>query len=290
MTRSKKGVEHVAEKHLQHIDLGGGDWNFRWPIVGDGDFVSRVDPSRSRIIPPQSANAIAISVPAGGNLLMRATRTSHAANHGGGPSPIEWPNSSTQREAQFGEEMETPGNDRGTSIPSGVIVTAGNACVEGRKGRILARLRGRKRANNHRFPAKSFQWSGGHEHFRRRTRRAPVNVWRVRMLKKNPKAGALTRQKLSEAAYKSCPALSRSQARQIVDEVFEEILAALVCGESVKLSAFGVFTLRAKRERIGRNPKTGDPAIISARRVVTFHASPNLVVRMNGQIVQSLRG
>ncbi|WP_367119301.1 integration host factor subunit alpha [Methylocystis sp.] len=123
-----------------------------------------------------------------------------------------------------------------------------------------------------------------------RTRRAPVDVWRVRMLKKPPKAGALTRQKLSEAAYRSCPTLSRSQARQIVDEVFEEILAALVCGESVKLNAFGVFTLRAKRERIGRNPKTGDPAIIRARRIVTFYASPNLVARMNGKIVQSLRG
>jgi integration host factor subunit alpha len=109
------------------------------------------------------------------------------------------------------------------------------------------------------------------------------------MLKKNPKDGALTRQKLSEAAYESCPTLSRSQARQIVDDVFEEIVAALVCGESVKLHAFGVFMLRAKRERIGRNPKTGDPAIIRARRIVTFHASPNLVERMNGKIVQSLR-
>lgn len=58
----------------------------------------------------------------------------------------------------------------------------------------------------------------------------------------------------------------------------------------VKLNAFGAFTLRAKRERTGRNPKTGEPAIISARRIVTFHASPNLVARMNGQIVQSLRG
>jgi integration host factor subunit alpha len=72
------------------------------------------------------------------------------------------------------------------------------------------------------------------------------------------------------------------QARQIVDEVFEEILAALACGESVKLSAFGAFTPRAKRERIGRNPKTGESAMISARKVVTFRASPHLVARVNG--------
>ena len=78
MTRSKKGVEHVAEIHFQHIDFGRGNGNIFGPIVGDGDFVSGVDRSRSRIIPPQSANAIAICVPAGGNLLMRATRMSHA--------------------------------------------------------------------------------------------------------------------------------------------------------------------------------------------------------------------
>ena len=112
----------------------------------------------------------------------------------------------------------------------------------------------------------------------------------VRMLKKNAKARALTRAKLSEAAYRSCPTLSRLQARQIVDDVFEEIVSALARGESIKLKSFGLFTLRAKRERIGRNPKTGEPAIICARRVVTFHASPHLVARINGQIVQHLRG
>jgi hypothetical protein len=47
MTRSDKGVEHVAEKHLQHIDFGRGDGNVFGPIVGDGDFVSGVDRSRS---------------------------------------------------------------------------------------------------------------------------------------------------------------------------------------------------------------------------------------------------
>jgi integration host factor subunit alpha len=108
------------------------------------------------------------------------------------------------------------------------------------------------------------------------------------MLKKNAKARALTRAKLSEAAYRSCQILSCLQARQIVDDVFEEIASALARGESVKLSAFGAFTLRAKQARIGRNPKTGASAMISARRVVTFRASPHLVARVNGQIVQRL--
>lgn len=78
MTRSKKGVEHVAEIDFQHVDFGRGNGNIFGPIVGDGDFVSRVDRFRSRIIPPQTANAIAICVPAGGNLLMRARRMSHS--------------------------------------------------------------------------------------------------------------------------------------------------------------------------------------------------------------------
>jgi hypothetical protein len=78
MTRSKKGVEHAAEIDFQHIDFDRGNGNFFGPIVGDGDFVCGVDRSRSRIISPPAANAIAICVPAGGNLLMRATRKSHA--------------------------------------------------------------------------------------------------------------------------------------------------------------------------------------------------------------------
>ena len=176
MTRSKKGVEHVAEKHLQHIDFGRCNGNVFGPIVGDGDFVSRVDPSRSRIIPPQSANAIAISIPAGGNLLMRATRTSHAGNHGGGSSPIERPNSSTQREAQFGEEMETSANESGGSVLRGAVRRLGNRSGAGCKGQILGMVaRPGKERIIVRFSAKTSQGSGGQEYFRRRTRRAPVN-------------------------------------------------------------------------------------------------------------------
>jgi integration host factor subunit alpha len=159
MTRSDKGVEHVAEKHLQHIDFGHGSGNVFGPIVDDGDFVSRVDPSRSRIILPQSANAIAICVSAGGNLLMRARRMSHA---------------------------------------------------------------------------------------------------------------------------------SRAEACKIFDETFDELADALVRGEPVKLRNFGTFNLRAKRQRTGRNPKTGAEAVISARRVVTFHPSPALLTRINQESADCL--
>jgi len=53
--------------------------------------------------------------------------------------------------------------------------------------------------------------------------------------------------------------------------------------EPVKLQGFGTFALRTKRERLGRNPKTGVEATICARRVISFHASPALIARVNGE-------
>lgn len=64
--------------------------------------------------------------------------------------------------------------------------------------------------------------------------------------------------------------LSRSDAKEMVDEFFSEIKISLESGESVKLSGFGNFILRDKPERPGRNPKTGEAVPILARRVVTF--------------------
>jgi len=57
---------------------------------------------------------------------------------------------------------------------------------------------------------------------------------------------------------------------------FEEIVAALEVGDSVKLAGFGNFTLRDKTSRPGRNPKTGEVIPVTARRVATFHASEKL--------------
>ena len=55
----------------------------------------------------------------------------------------------------------------------------------------------------------------------------------------------------------------------------------LIDGESVKLSSFGTFTPRQKRERIGRNPKTGVAATINARRVISFKPSKLMKERIN---------
>ena len=74
--------------------------------------------------------------------------------------------------------------------------------------------------------------------------------------------------------------LARPDARQMVDDVFEEIRACLAAGEAVKLSGFGNFELRDKKERPGRNPKTGKEIPITARRVVSFKAGQKLKARV----------
>ncbi len=70
--------------------------------------------------------------------------------------------------------------------------------------------------------------------------------------------------------------LNKREAKDMVEAFFDEIRLALAHGDTVKLSGFGNFQLREKPQRPGRNPKTGEEIPISARRVVTFHASQKL--------------
>ena len=70
--------------------------------------------------------------------------------------------------------------------------------------------------------------------------------------------------------------LNQRESKEMVEALFKEITDCLERGEDVKLAGFGVFNVRDKPERPGRNPKTGEEAPISARRVVTFHASASL--------------
>ena len=81
-----------------------------------------------------------------------------------------------------------------------------------------------------------------------------------------------TRSSLSEAVFRNV-GLSRNESSSLVDSVFVEILKSLIGGKDVKISSFGTFVVRSKKERIGRNPKTGEEVPISARHVVTFRAS-----------------
>ena len=91
-----------------------------------------------------------------------------------------------------------------------------------------------------------------------------------------------TRSSLSEAVFKNV-GLSRNESASLVDSVFNEILSSLIQGDDVKISSFGTFVVRKKKERIGRNPKTGEEVPITARSVVTFRASNVLKSRVNSK-------
>ncbi|MBS0287499.1 MAG: integration host factor subunit alpha [Proteobacteria bacterium] len=90
---------------------------------------------------------------------------------------------------------------------------------------------------------------------------------------------ALTKAEMSEALAESLN-LNKRDAKELVEQLFEEIRHALESGQSVKVSGFGNFDLRDKSERPGRNPKTGQDIPISARRVVTFKPGQKLKVRV----------
>ena len=83
---------------------------------------------------------------------------------------------------------------------------------------------------------------------------------------------ATTRSTLSEAVYKNV-GLSRNESAALVDSVFSEISKSLIGGHDVKISSFGTFIVRNKKERVGRNPKTGEEVPITARQVITFRSS-----------------
>ncbi len=91
---------------------------------------------------------------------------------------------------------------------------------------------------------------------------------------------AMTKADIVEEVVKKI-GFPKSQAADIVETVFETMKETLERGEKLKISGFGNFTPRDKKTRMGRNPKTGEPMEISARRVVTFKASPVLKDKMN---------
>jgi integration host factor subunit alpha len=92
----------------------------------------------------------------------------------------------------------------------------------------------------------------------------------------------VTRADLGAAVYKKAK-LSRPESLALVDVVLKEITDTLAKGETVKLSSFGLFIVRKKKRRPGRNPKTGTEVSIPPRRVVVFKSSPTLKQQMNGK-------
>jgi len=95
------------------------------------------------------------------------------------------------------------------------------------------------------------------------------------LMRKERKGMTLTKAELADLLYEKV-GLNKREAKDMVDSFYEEVRTALQNGDGVKLSGFGNFQLRDKPQRPGRNPKTGEEVQITARRVVTFHASQKL--------------
>jgi integration host factor subunit alpha len=95
----------------------------------------------------------------------------------------------------------------------------------------------------------------------------------------------LTRADLAEAVFQKV-GLPRNECAELVESVIREVIACLERGENVKLSSFGSFGVRDKRERIGRNPKTGEVVPITPRRVLVFRASNIMKEKINATLVK----
>jgi integration host factor subunit alpha len=91
----------------------------------------------------------------------------------------------------------------------------------------------------------------------------------------------MTKAEIVQALYSRVGGFSKKESADMVDLVFEMMKETLGRGEKIKISGFGNFVLRDKRQRPGRNPQTGEPIKISERRVLTFKASQILKQALN---------
>ncbi|MBW2460901.1 MAG: integration host factor subunit alpha [Deltaproteobacteria bacterium] len=91
----------------------------------------------------------------------------------------------------------------------------------------------------------------------------------------------MTKAEIIDAVYEKVGGFSKKEAAEIVEAVFDTMKEVLADGEKIKISGFGNFVVRAKKERIGRNPQTGSPIPISARKVLTFKPSQVLKGALN---------
>lgn len=90
---------------------------------------------------------------------------------------------------------------------------------------------------------------------------------------------ALTKADMAERLFEDL-GLNKREAKEMVEGFYEEIIDSLAANRQVKLSGFGNFDLRDKKQRPGRNPKTGEEIPICARRVVTFRPGQKLKARV----------
>ena len=90
----------------------------------------------------------------------------------------------------------------------------------------------------------------------------------------------VTRNTLVEALNQEV-GLSRNECAELLEDILRTITDRLAEGTTVKIANFGSFSVRHKKTRMGRNPKTGEEVPISARRVVVFKPAQKLKHRVN---------
>ncbi|MGK0358338.1 MAG: integration host factor subunit alpha [Bradymonadia bacterium] len=91
----------------------------------------------------------------------------------------------------------------------------------------------------------------------------------------------MTKADIIERVYENLGGLSKKESAEIVEMVFETIKSTLERGEKIKISGFGNFVVRQKKERTGRNPQTGEEIKIAPRKVLTFKPSQVLKNAIN---------
>jgi len=97
----------------------------------------------------------------------------------------------------------------------------------------------------------------------------------------------MTKAEIIDGVYERVGGFSRKESAELVDKVFAIMKGALAEGDKIKISGFGNFVVRPKKQRVGRNPQTGEPIPISARRVLTFKPSQVLKSVLNPHKVSS---
>ena len=102
------------------------------------------------------------------------------------------------------------------------------------------------------------------------------------MADQNLGRSTMTKADIIEKVYQKI-GFSKKEASELVEMVFDQLKVVLCNGDKVKISGFGNFIVRGKKERVGRNPQTGDQIKNSARRVLTFRPSQVLKAILNGE-------
>jgi len=92
----------------------------------------------------------------------------------------------------------------------------------------------------------------------------------------------MTKAEIIDSVYERVGGFSKKEAAEVVEAVFEEMKEVLAAGEKIKISGFGNFVVRDKKDRMGRDPQRAVPILIPARRVLTFKPSQVLKNILNG--------